>query len=440
MIMQKVNWTHDGDSRIRLGMPISKVDVEKRQVSGWASIDNIDQHRDLVDALASRDAFNTFRGNIREQHDEKKAVGRLVNFREDTYFDPKDEKFYQGVYVTAYVSKGAQDTWEKILDGTLSGFSIGGNVLEAENEVGEDGQPFRRVKKYLLTELSLVDNPANQYANVVSFEKVLDTGETVVTGDLAELTIENIFVCNKCLGGGHGVHLSSEESVLCSACDTEMISIGFVESSDPEPTQTVKKVIDGYLADREGGVNTTMAKKNTVDVAESEKVVEVEETEASAADEATEETPAENTTEEEQTEEAAETEEENAGEETEEVDPITSAVNSLRELTDRIEQSSKAQTEELNTLRKSFSELDQRFEEKLTTIAANVDALEKRQDEFTKKFEGIDSTISEVRKSLTDVEESTAFKKSVDFDRSAEEPKNSEKGFWAGSFIDIESL
>src|SRR5699024_6510978 len=142
MSMQKVNWQSDGD-KVRLTMPIHKVDTEKRTVSGWASLDNIDQHRDLVDANASREAFSTFRGNIREQHDEKKAVGKLVNFREDEIY--ADGKFYQGVYVTAYVSKGAQDTWEKVLDGTLSGFSIGGNVLEAENEVDpESGSPFRR--------------------------------------------------------------------------------------------------------------------------------------------------------------------------------------------------------------------------------------------------------------------------------------------------------
>ena len=37
-----------------------------------------------------------------------------------------------------YVSKGAPDTWEKVLDGTLTGFSIGGEINEASNEFVKD--------------------------------------------------------------------------------------------------------------------------------------------------------------------------------------------------------------------------------------------------------------------------------------------------------------
>ena len=59
-------------------------------------------------------AFENFAGNIREQHDAKKAVGKMVDFKEDTYFDPETNKMYNGVYVSAYISKGAQDTWEKV--------------------------------------------------------------------------------------------------------------------------------------------------------------------------------------------------------------------------------------------------------------------------------------------------------------------------------------
>lgn len=422
MNMQKVNWQNDGDN-IRLTMPISKVDVEKREVSGWASLDNIDQHRDLVDASASRDAFKTFRGNIREQHDEKKAVGKLVNFREDTVYNPEDNKFYQGVYVTAYVSKGAQDTWEKVVDGTLSGFSIGGNVLDAENEVDETGNPFRRVKKYMLTELSLVDNPANQLANVLSIQKSVDTSEVELTGDLADITIENIFVCNDCLDDGHGVHKSRDESIACPICDSAMVQIGFVESSDPEPKETIKKMISDHLADREGGVTETMADENVVTEEVKSETVEVEEVQP-----ATEEAPAEETTEEEA--EVVEVEEV--------ADPLSDAINSLRELTDRIEESSRTQKEEAETLRKSLDDLDKRFEERLGTLAGQVEELQNRQVEFSKKFEGIDESMNEVRKGLSDVDSATALKKSADFDQSAEEEKPGKSNFWAGSFLTID--
>jgi hypothetical protein len=387
-------------------------------------LDNIDQHRDLVDANASREAFSTFRGNIREQHDEKKAVGKLVNFREDEIY--ADGKFYQGVYVTAYVSKGAQDTWEKVLDGTLSGFSIGGNVLEAENEVDpESGSPFRRVKKYMLTELSLVDNPANQWANVVSIEKSVDSPEMVLTGDLAGITVENVFVCNNCLDDGHGIHKSSTESLVCPICDGTMIKIGYVESSDPAPKETIKKMVDNHLADREGGVEETMA-----DTQENTEVTEVEEVEA-PKEEATN-TPVEQTA----VEDKVETEE------VEEVaDPLTEAVNQLRELTDRIENTNAARAEEVEVLKKSVSELDKSFGERIDNLSSQVDELKTRQGEFAKKFEGIDESINRVEKGLKDVDESTALKKSADFDQPAEEEKSKKsENFWAGSFLNVDSL
>ena len=67
MIINKANWTTDKDS-LRLSMPIGKVDVERRMVSGFASLDNIDKQDDIVTAEASVQAFKNFKGNLREMH------------------------------------------------------------------------------------------------------------------------------------------------------------------------------------------------------------------------------------------------------------------------------------------------------------------------------------------------------------------------------------
>ncbi len=131
MIISKAHWNSDGDN-IRLSMPLTKVDKERRIVSGFASLDNVDKQDDIVTAEASMSAFAKFRGNIREMH-QPVAVGKMVDFKEDKYFDPDTKKFYKGVFVSAYVSKGAQDTWEKVLDGTLTGFSIGGPIFVAKD-------------------------------------------------------------------------------------------------------------------------------------------------------------------------------------------------------------------------------------------------------------------------------------------------------------------
>lgn len=120
MEIAKAQWTTDGDN-FTVSMPMSKIDKENRLVSGWASLDNPDLQGDVVTAEASEKAFAKFRGNIREMH-QNIAVGRMVSYKPDSYYDPITKAFYNGIFVTAYVSKGAQDTWEKVLDGTLSAF------------------------------------------------------------------------------------------------------------------------------------------------------------------------------------------------------------------------------------------------------------------------------------------------------------------------------
>ena len=120
MTIIKAHWDTEGDS-VRLSMPFAKVYKDRRMVSCFATLDNVDKQNDIVTTEASLDAFSRFRGNIREMH-QPSAVGKMVSFKQDKYFDQETKKFYSGVYVSAYVSKGAQDTWEKVLDGTYTGF------------------------------------------------------------------------------------------------------------------------------------------------------------------------------------------------------------------------------------------------------------------------------------------------------------------------------
>ena len=122
MNIEKSLWHADGNN-IALSIPFTKVNKEKRTVSGFATLDNIDQTGDVVTAEASLKAFERFRGNLREMH-QPISVGKVVSFKPETFYDPSTQKFYNGVYVDAYISKGAQDTWEKVLDGIFAGISL----------------------------------------------------------------------------------------------------------------------------------------------------------------------------------------------------------------------------------------------------------------------------------------------------------------------------
>lgn len=143
------------NNKFQIFAPIAKIDKEKRIVYGFATTEDIDKAGEVVKYDGSKRAFAKWKGNIREMH-QPIAVGKAV----EIMFD--DEK--KGIWVGAYVSKGAQDTWEKCLDGTLTGYSIGGEVLERQIEtmkVDGKNKSIPCITEYDLKELSLVDNPCN---------------------------------------------------------------------------------------------------------------------------------------------------------------------------------------------------------------------------------------------------------------------------------------
>ena len=225
--LQKASLTTNGN-QVTLTMPISKVDVEKRIVSGFATLDNIDRQGDRVTAEASRRAFENFRGNVRLMHQPIPA-GKVVNFRTETFFDPNTNKQYSGVYVDTYVSKGAQEVWEMVLDGTLTGFSIGGNVKDSESVLdGESKNSVRIIKDYDLVELSLVDSPANNLANIFSIQKT-DNGD-IATGIFNKSNIQNVFWCET----DELAYVDENESHKCANCDSDLTSIGWIDEVSKE--------------------------------------------------------------------------------------------------------------------------------------------------------------------------------------------------------------
>jgi DNA-binding ferritin-like protein len=149
-----------------LSFPIEMIKKEQRIISGIATADNIDKSGDIVEFEASLEAFKNWGGNIREMH-APIAVGKAVNY-EAVIVKDEDGNEYNAIRVDAYISKGAQDTWEKILDGTLKAFSIGGKIMEKSESTTKmfRGKPVNIIKKYSLGELSVVDNPANAIATV----------------------------------------------------------------------------------------------------------------------------------------------------------------------------------------------------------------------------------------------------------------------------------
>ena len=433
MTINKAHWITDGDN-VRFSMPIGKIDKERRIVSGFATLDNIDKQNDIVTTEASIEAFKKFRGNLREMH-QPSAVGKVVSFKEDRYFDPQARKFYSGVYVSAYVSKGAQDTWEKVLDGTLTGFSIGGNITKSMDSYDEElKKSVRIVKEYDLHELSLVDNPANQFANVLSIEK----GQ--IGGFLAKTVVDTVYWCNT----DDIVRLSKESDESCPTCSTSMKNIGFVE--DQNDIETLK-----FLVDSAKGIRTIKITKEENPMTEENNPVE--ETLIKSEDAVVEnvevapEAPAE----------VAVADAPAVAEEVAAEAPVAEAMAEAEApvadapVAEETEKSVDAVVDTTTEIAKSVSEINDSLTNALSNLAetvkamqANVDAITKSLETVTGEVKSVASEVSQVKGTFNEfgkrvdmVEKDTAFRKSGDLGEIVQEPvvTRVQKSLWGGRFL-----
>ena len=142
---------------LNLYLPITRIDQEKREVILTATAERLDAYKTVIGYDGSKEAFAKWRGNIREMHDPHKAVGRALSI------EPRDET--KEIDLTLRVSRGAEDTWQKVLDGTLTGASIGAKNGKWSKTTWE-GQEVPFLERYDLIEVSLVDNPACPGADI----------------------------------------------------------------------------------------------------------------------------------------------------------------------------------------------------------------------------------------------------------------------------------
>jgi archaellum component FlaC len=440
MIINKAHWITEGDN-VRFSMPIGKVDQERRIVSGFATLDNIDKQNDIVTTEASLEAFKKFRGNLREMH-QPSAVGKIVSFKEDRYFEPESRKFYSGVYVSAYVSKGAQDTWEKVLDGTLTGFSIGGNITKSDDTFDEKlDKSVRIIKEYELFELSLVDNPANQFANVISIEKV--DGKNTVSGYLSKTEVRNVFWDSE----NDIVLMSEDDSADSPTSGKPMKNIGFVEKADLENTEKIKFLVDsakGIRTIKRTEEENPMTEETTiVDAPGAETVELVENVEvapeaaAVAVEEAPVEVPAEDTP---TTEPAAE-----AAPEAEEAPVVEEANDSVDAVVNATEEVAKAVSSINENLTNALSNLAETVKSMQTTVEAITKSLEAVTGEVksvSNEVKEVKGNFSEFGKRVDMVEKDTAFRKSGDLGEIVQEfsETKTQKSLWGGRFLKTADL
>jgi HK97 family phage prohead protease len=134
---------------------IIKRDDAKRMVYGYASTEALDAQEERVSKGAIEEALPDYMrfGNVREMH-QMSAVGVTKSAE-------IDEK---GLYIQAKIVD--DDAWNKVVEGVYKGFSIGGKSLTKV-----DGT----ITKMKLTEISVVDRPANPEAVIDAWKADAET-------------------------------------------------------------------------------------------------------------------------------------------------------------------------------------------------------------------------------------------------------------------------
>jgi hypothetical protein len=364
------------------------------------------------------------------------AVGKVVSFKQKDFYDSNTKKNYSGVFVDVYVSKGAQDTWEKVLDGTLSGFSIGGSINKSDTVMEHDDYegPIRLIKDYDLVELSLVDNPANQFANVFSIQKS-DIG-VKVTGMATTVKALNVFWCED----DKIATTDSIDSAKCDICSNDMKNIGWIEDSVETKSADVEKVVNSYIAKditEEGGNEMAKAKnelkkgeeavEETVEVAE-EVVEEAEAPAEEAAVEVEESTEIEKSADPE-VEEAEEVVSEEAEEEESDFEKMLSGI--------------KAYVDEKVSKAADTPGVEELMAELTRQIGMAKSEMSDKHGEMMKAVEGIKSEMDAMGARISACESATAVKKSNDpSNESFGTLKKSDNndGFWKGHFLGVQDL
>lgn len=409
--LNTLQWHRNG-SQVNLGIDSFSLQEQGRVVEGYATLDNVDFAGDIVDPQASFNAFKNFRGNIRVQHDKNRPVGKLVGFEPTQVYDEETGKTFNAIKVAVRISEGAEEIWKMCLDGTLSGFSIGAAVRKASIVYNEElNKNVQLIEEYALLELSLVDNPMNKLANIVSIYKAVDSE----IDDAVDKGFEssNLFWC----ATDRIATTISADSASCPKCGNALANLGYIEEGED-----IKTKLFSVFENKKGGHPqvTDVNKSAEESVSESandsvEVPTEVAETEAVEA--VTPEVEAEATPVAEPeavTEDDAEDVVTDSVEESESTKPLE---EKLEEFLDQVRDQFLVEFE--TTVKAYEATIDsriQKIEEAVDNMSKALDGVTEAQTELSEKLRSVDSVtekLQTVEERLDKVADETAVQKSV---------------------------
>lgn len=231
---------------VKMFAPISKIDEEKRMVYGYATTPALDSQKEIVDLAASFEAVDEWKewANIKEMHRPETAAG----------IAPIIEKHAGvGVYIGAEIVD--DQAWRKCQKKVYKGFSIGGKVIAREGN---------RITKYRMTEISLVDRPANPDAifMVAKRDDTNASAKEAVGGDSME---KNETLSTPAAGEATGTPPKAEtEAAMDKGQTTEKLS------AQTETVTITKAELEGFqkLQSKMQDMEKALAERKEEDVVE----------------------------------------------------------------------------------------------------------------------------------------------------------------------------
>lgn len=227
---------------MRFYAPIQKAEQQDDGsliVTGVATDETVDVDGEIVRYTASKTAFEEWDArNIREMH-QPIAVGTAI--------DVMPDDATKSVALRVRISAGAPNTQAKVLDGTLKGFSIGGRVGEGGRKVATvDGEEVVEITRLSLSEVSLVDVPANPNARI-QLAKVSDSGD-IEYQPLQEATMaEQITIADVIVKGALSDRLNSLIDERAETREERAELVDRLASAAGIDDGTVNQILDGEI-------------------------------------------------------------------------------------------------------------------------------------------------------------------------------------------------
>jgi hypothetical protein len=291
---------------------------------------------------------------------------------------------------------------------------------------------IRVIKEYDLFELSLVDSPANQFANIVSIEK--QDGHNVISGLISKVDTENIFYDQE----SGMVILSDAETVSHPVTEKQMKNIGFVEKNDNEKAEMIK-----FLVDSAKGISTIKITKEVSPMNETTEaaVAAVEEIQVAPEAQPAEvvETPAvadiAPAVEELAVAKSDDGSADSSVEKTEEGEVVATETVVAKSDEAIVE----AVAEIKNSLTNAFGDLAttiKSLNEQIVALHKSLDAVSGEVKTVSDDVKNVKGVFNEFGKRVDAVEQDTAFRKSGDLGEIVQfEPTKVQKSLWGGRFL-----